>query len=164
MTAVLMIRHRSSPASANRVCNICSIRNDPVRPQELPKLRLSSTADVLLLCDANVFFAPDALRILVSDLSDVDVGAVTGKVILDSDQSNFGVGEKTYYRLERIVQESESRVGTLMGVDGARLRSKRVVVRRCSKQVSSYLSFELLAAGGFGGNVVEPRVVDNERR
>ena len=74
--------------------------------------------DVLFLCDANVMFAPDALRHLVSHLHDPQVGAVTGMVVLESEQSNFGTGEKAYYALERLIQVSESRLGCLTGVDG----------------------------------------------
>jgi cellulose synthase/poly-beta-1,6-N-acetylglucosamine synthase-like glycosyltransferase len=78
----------------------------------------ASTGELLLLCDANVYFAPDALRKLVGHFADESVGAVTGTVVLQSSQSNFGVGEEAYYSLERVVQESESRIGSLMGVDG----------------------------------------------
>jgi len=74
--------------------------------------------DVLCLCDANVMFAPDALRRLVQPLQDPTVGAVTGTVVIASEDSNFEHGEKLYYHLERTVQTAESQLGSLMGVDG----------------------------------------------
>ena len=74
--------------------------------------------EVICLCDANVLFRADALTRLVSRLEDRDVGAVSGDVRLASEESSFGEGESTYYRLERTVQLGESRLGSMMGVDG----------------------------------------------
>ncbi len=74
--------------------------------------------DVVCLCDANVMFEPDALEKLVARLGDPKVGAVTGEVRIASHESNFGQGESSYYSLERRLQIAESRVGSLMGVDG----------------------------------------------
>jgi cellulose synthase/poly-beta-1,6-N-acetylglucosamine synthase-like glycosyltransferase len=77
-----------------------------------------ATGDVVCLCDANVMFEPDALDKLVARLGDPNVGAVTGDVRIASHESNFGQGESSYYSLERPLQIAESRVGSLMGVDG----------------------------------------------
>ncbi|MDH3718322.1 MAG: glycosyltransferase family 2 protein [Planctomycetota bacterium] len=77
-----------------------------------------ATGQVLCLCDANVMFQRDALQHLVRPLDDTQVGAVTGVVLLASEESNFGEGESFYYLLERAVQLAESDVGSLMGVDG----------------------------------------------
>ncbi len=79
---------------------------------------VAAAHDVLCLCDANVMFEPQALRRLVDRLSDPEVGAVTGEVHLESDDSNFGEGESLYCRLERDVQLNESRVATTICVDG----------------------------------------------
>ncbi len=77
-----------------------------------------SKGDVLFLCDANVMFRDDALQRLVSRLADPEVGAVTGDVRLESEEANFGQGEGLYYRIERTIQLGESRVGSVMSVDG----------------------------------------------
>lgn len=77
-----------------------------------------ASGDVLCLCDANVMFKPEALRILVNCLADDSVGAATGDVRLLSDDSEFGDGESLYYRLERRLQIDESLLGSTIGVDG----------------------------------------------
>lgn len=75
--------------------------------------------DVLCLCDANVFFKPDAVRRLVTRLvQDPRCGAVTGRVRIQSELSNFGVGERFYYWVEWSVQRGESVIGSLTAVDG----------------------------------------------
>jgi cellulose synthase/poly-beta-1,6-N-acetylglucosamine synthase-like glycosyltransferase len=85
--------------------------------------------DVLCLCDANVMFRPDALKILVSRLDDPQVGAVSGEVHLASHESNFEHGEGLYYQLERRIQEAESSRGSLMGVDGGMYVLRRPLFR-----------------------------------
>jgi poly-beta-1,6-N-acetyl-D-glucosamine synthase len=88
-----------------------------------------ATGDIICLCDANVMFEPEALARLVARLGDRSIGAVSGDVRLDSDASNFGTGESLYYRLERAIQRAESRVGSLMGVDGGMYVLRRELYR-----------------------------------
>lgn len=86
--------------------------------------------DVLCLCDANVMFVPDAIRRLVSRLHEsASIGAVSGDVRLASEQSDFGEGESAYYQLERVVQLAESRLDSVMGVDGGMYVIRRELYR-----------------------------------
>ncbi len=77
-----------------------------------------AAGDVVCVCDANVMFRAEALKRLVARLADPQVGAVSGDVRLASEDSDFAEGESAYYRLERSVQRAESKVGSMMGVDG----------------------------------------------
>lgn len=78
-----------------------------------------ASGEILCLCDANVMFHPQAIRILVSRLMESSKhGAVSGDVQLRSEESDFGEGEKVYYGIERAFQIGESNLGSLIGVDG----------------------------------------------
>jgi cellulose synthase/poly-beta-1,6-N-acetylglucosamine synthase-like glycosyltransferase len=88
-----------------------------------------AAGQILCLCDANVMFRPDALRLLVARLEDPTLGAVTADVRLASNESNFGQGESLYYRVERALQLGESRIGSLMGVDGGMYVLRRELYR-----------------------------------
>lgn len=77
-----------------------------------------TTGEVICLCDANVLFQPDALRVLVPRLMEPGVGAVSGDVRLMSQDSSFGFAESLYYQLERGIQSGESKLGSMIGVDG----------------------------------------------
>ncbi len=46
------------------------------------------------------------------------VGAVTGEVRLVGSDQEFSSGEELYYWIERRIQGAESRIGSVMGVDG----------------------------------------------
>ncbi|QEF99654.1 Poly-beta-1,6-N-acetyl-D-glucosamine synthase [Stieleria maiorica] len=77
-----------------------------------------ANTELVCLCDANVMFAPDALLRMVKHFIQKDVGAVSGDVRLDSEKSSFGAAESLYYRIERSIHRGESRIGSMMGVDG----------------------------------------------
>ena len=77
-----------------------------------------AAGEIVCVCDANVMFRPEALKRLVARLDDPQVGAASGDVRLASEESDFAEGESAYYRLERTVQRAESKVGSMMGVDG----------------------------------------------
>lgn len=78
----------------------------------------SCNTPLVCLCDANVMFRPDALKLMVDRFHDPKVGAVTGDVQLASHESDFGNGESLYYLYERALQKGESLIGSVMGVDG----------------------------------------------
>jgi len=81
--------------------------------------------DILLLCDANTMFAPDAISRLVRHFADPDVGAVTGDVRLSSTDVTYGQGEGLFFRLERFIQATESNMWTSIGVDGGMYAIRR---------------------------------------
>ncbi|EMI16524.1 glycosyl transferase family 2 [Rhodopirellula maiorica SM1] len=88
------------------------------KPSVLNETIAKSSGEVLFLCDANVMFDPHALKRLVAHLGNPAIGAVTGDVRLESHEANFGEGESAYYKLERAIQLGESKLGSVMGVDG----------------------------------------------
>jgi cellulose synthase/poly-beta-1,6-N-acetylglucosamine synthase-like glycosyltransferase len=76
-------------------------------------------AEIVVLSDANTFLRPEALRMLVRNFADGQVGAVSGDVVLTGERAALAGSEDLYYRYERGLQRLESSVGSLIGVDGA---------------------------------------------
>ncbi len=87
----------------------------------------AAKGELLCLCDANVMFRPDALKVLAARLSDPSVGAATGDVRLASDEANFGEGEQAYYGIEKRLQSAESQISSVMGVDGGMYLIRRAL-------------------------------------
>jgi cellulose synthase/poly-beta-1,6-N-acetylglucosamine synthase-like glycosyltransferase len=77
------------------------------------------TADIVVFSDANTMLEPDAVRALVRNFADPQVGAVSGDVVLFGERAALGPSEDLYYRYERWVQRAESEVGSMIGADGA---------------------------------------------
>jgi cellulose synthase/poly-beta-1,6-N-acetylglucosamine synthase-like glycosyltransferase len=78
----------------------------------------TTTADVLAFSDANSLWEPDALRHLVRNLADTDVGYVCGQLRLD-DADNGGSREGLYWRYELWLREKESACGSITAGNGA---------------------------------------------
>lgn len=77
------------------------------------------TAEVLVFSDANSIYEPNSLRMLVRNFSDPTVGYVTGRMVYaNPDGSLVGDGCTAYMRYENYLREQESRLGSVVGVDG----------------------------------------------
>jgi cellulose synthase/poly-beta-1,6-N-acetylglucosamine synthase-like glycosyltransferase len=73
--------------------------------------------DVLVFCDANARFAPDALRNLAQNFADPAVGYVTGQLVLESAGAVTG-GGGAYLRFEEWLRGAETQVASVIGVNG----------------------------------------------
>jgi hypothetical protein len=77
----------------------------------------ATSAEVLAFSDANSRWEPDALRLLVRDLADPEVGYVCGVLRMDSDGGNALEG--LYWRFELWLRGQESACGSITGGNGA---------------------------------------------
>ncbi len=93
--------HRGKPAVLNDV---------------IPQVR----GEIVVLMDVRQTIAEDAIRMLVENFVDARIGAVSGELVLtrgEADGSMDGVG--FYWRYEKFIRLSESRVDSTVGVTGA---------------------------------------------
>ncbi|MEP7242420.1 MAG: glycosyltransferase family 2 protein [Gammaproteobacteria bacterium] len=78
-----------------------------------------ATGEILVFADANSLYDRAAVRHLVSNFADPQVGYVTGKLAyLNPDGSMTGDGCSMYMRYENFIRSCESVVGSLVGVNG----------------------------------------------
>ncbi|KAA0890484.1 glycosyltransferase family 2 protein [Oryzomonas rubra] len=75
--------------------------------------------DIIIFSDANSLYAPDALRKLLANFADEEVGYVTGKMIYaNPDGTPIGEGCSAYMKYENALRSIETRLGSVVGVDG----------------------------------------------
>jgi cellulose synthase/poly-beta-1,6-N-acetylglucosamine synthase-like glycosyltransferase len=75
--------------------------------------------EIIVFSDANSMYDPKALEMLVQNFNDLDIGYVTGKMIYTNpDGSTIGKGCTTYMKYENYLRQLETRVGSVVGVDG----------------------------------------------
>lgn len=84
----------------------------------------AARGDVLMFVDARQRFAPGSLQALVENFADPAVGGATGELVLDSEarpssDSTVGEGLGLYWRYEKWMRRSESRVWSTLGATGA---------------------------------------------
>jgi cellulose synthase/poly-beta-1,6-N-acetylglucosamine synthase-like glycosyltransferase len=78
-----------------------------------------ASGEIIVFSDANSIYAPDALRNLVANFTDPEVGYVTGRMIYaNPDGTTIGEGCSAYMRYENWLRETETRLGSVVGVDG----------------------------------------------
>lgn len=77
------------------------------------------TAEIVVFSDANTLLKRDAIAALVRNFADPAVGGVSGDVALVGERAALGYSEDLYYRYERWLQQAESDIGSMVGVDGA---------------------------------------------
>lgn len=82
-------------------------------------------AQIVVFSDANTFLQKDAVRQLVANFADPAVGAVSGDVALTGPRALLAGSEDLYYWYERTLQRLESRLGSMVGVDGALYAMRR---------------------------------------
>ena len=77
------------------------------------------SAEIVVFADANSIYAPGAIRLLVRSFADPSVGYVTGNMIYTNPaQSAIGEGSVSYMSYENILRTLETRLGSIVGVDG----------------------------------------------
>jgi cellulose synthase/poly-beta-1,6-N-acetylglucosamine synthase-like glycosyltransferase len=73
---------------------------------------------IVVLSDANTFTDPAAVRNLVRWFADQSIGAVCGRLVL-TDPATGGNVDSLYWRYETFLKKCESRLGALLGSNGA---------------------------------------------
>ena len=79
----------------------------------------AAAGDVLVFSDANAMYRKDALRKLVRNFADDNVGAVVGESTYDDSTNDAERSESAYWRYETAIKAMESDLGSTVGGDGA---------------------------------------------
>jgi cellulose synthase/poly-beta-1,6-N-acetylglucosamine synthase-like glycosyltransferase len=78
-----------------------------------------ASGDILVFADANSMYEPGALRALVRNFSDPEVGYVTGRMVYRAPrETSVGIGCKAYMTYEDLLRQAETRLGSIVGVNG----------------------------------------------
>lgn len=118
-----------------------------------------ASGDVVVFTDANAIFRPDAIRRLVEHFSDPRVGSVTGQQRYYEADGAEPTDEGLYWRYELLLKRLESRVGSLVGGDGAIMAVRRVLLPTLdAADLSDFLIPLRVVAAGYR-NVYEPGAV-----
>jgi len=97
------------------------IRQEP-RAGKTSALNLAvpqAKGEIIVFSDANSIYAPETIRLLAAAFVDPAVGYVTGRMIYaDPDGTPIGAGCSAYMRYENMLRDIETRLGSVVGVDG----------------------------------------------
>jgi cellulose synthase/poly-beta-1,6-N-acetylglucosamine synthase-like glycosyltransferase len=80
----------------------------------------AAEGDVIVLTDVRQRIEPGAIRLLMENFADPQVGCVSGALMLgDPESGEAGKGMGLYWRIERKIRELESESGSVVGATGA---------------------------------------------
>jgi cellulose synthase/poly-beta-1,6-N-acetylglucosamine synthase-like glycosyltransferase len=95
-----------------------------------------SKNEILVFSDANSIFRNDAIKKLVRNFSDIEIGGVSGqKSILDNSKRQASIGDKLYWKYESKLKSAESKLGSIPGADGEIFAIRRNLYSRLSPQI-----------------------------
>lgn len=89
------------------------------KPAMLNKLAKEAQREILIFADARQRFDKQAIRELVKNFADPDVGCVSGELILEDKETGTGCGLSLYWAYEKFLRNCESRIGSMLGATGA---------------------------------------------
>jgi cellulose synthase/poly-beta-1,6-N-acetylglucosamine synthase-like glycosyltransferase len=88
------------------------------KPAVLNRLLPWARGEIVVFCDANTEFEPDAIHALVRHFKRPEIGCVCGELRLRS-RGGQPTGEQLYWRFETLLKFLESRLNMLVGANGA---------------------------------------------
>ena len=110
------VRTLAKPVSQGKAAGL----NDAIR---------LATGEVLLFTDARQHIESGALRLLIENFADPEVGAASGELMLgDPTGGETGKGMGLYWRIEKKIRELESASGSVAGATGALYCARRNLV------------------------------------
>jgi cellulose synthase/poly-beta-1,6-N-acetylglucosamine synthase-like glycosyltransferase len=104
--------------------------------------------EIVVFCDANARFAPGAVRSLAQNFADPQVGYVTGALTVD-DEGGVTGGNNAYLRFEESLRAAETRVASVIGVNGGCDAIRRELYSDIPKELITdfVLPLRVIAAG-----------------
>jgi cellulose synthase/poly-beta-1,6-N-acetylglucosamine synthase-like glycosyltransferase len=110
----------------------------------------SVSGELIVFSDANAIYQKDALRMLVRNFADPQVGCVTGEArYFASGNAVADVGERVYWGYEMHVKRLETALGSMVGGDGAIYAIRRSLWQSLPENaINDFLNpLQIVAAG-----------------
>jgi cellulose synthase/poly-beta-1,6-N-acetylglucosamine synthase-like glycosyltransferase len=105
--------------------------------------------EIVVFSDANAMYRPDAVSRLVSNFSDPHVGCAVGESRYYDSETHSEVSEGLYWKYETAIKRLETRVGSVVGGDGAIYAIRRALyVPMAADSLSDFMNpLQIVRAG-----------------
>ncbi len=109
----------------------------------------SARGEIVVFSDANALYRRDAIRKLVRNFADAEVGAAVGESTYTNPEAESERNEGLYWRYETAVKRLESDVGSVVGGDGAIYAIRRALyVPMRADAISDFVNPLQIVRGG----------------
>jgi cellulose synthase/poly-beta-1,6-N-acetylglucosamine synthase-like glycosyltransferase len=123
-----------------------------------------AAGDIIIFSDANALYHRQAVRHLVRNFADPAVGCVTGesRYEIDENAADSTASENLYWRYELALKKMETKIGSLVGGDGAIYAIRKKLFRPLRPEdLSDFVNPLQIVAQGYR-NVYEPEAISFE--
>ena len=87
-----------------------------------------ATGDIVVFTDVRQEIEPDALRALVANFADTEIGCVSGELLFRGAAGRAESGVSLYWRLEKVIRKLEAVTGSVVGATGALYATRRTLI------------------------------------
>lgn len=107
------------------------------KPHVLNSLMKEANGSIIVFTDARQRFKKDAVRELVENFHDPTVGSVSGELHFDDPEEagSVGKGMDVYWKYEKFLRRTESKIGSMIGATGAIYAIRRRLFTPIPKEV-----------------------------
>ena len=121
------------------------------KTQALNRAAAETNSDILFFSDANTFYRPNTVRLMIRNFADPEVGGVSGrKIVLADNNREASKGETAYWDYESRLKQAESAVGSIVTADGEIFAVRRNLFHPIPRPIvhdDMYLTMQLVSAG-----------------
>lgn len=122
-----------------------------------------ATGEIVVFSDANSLFEKGAIRHMVANFADPEVGYVTGSLSYITEGSTLsGSGAGAYIRYENLLRRAETSLGSIIGVNGGVDAIRRNLYVDTPKQLITDFVLPLTVMAGGHRVVFDPLVASRE--
>ncbi len=123
------------------------------------------TCDIVAFSDANSFYAPDAIKLLVNHFQNKQIGGVCGKLLYNGkSRSRFNeTSEGMYWKYENWIKSNESKVSKLIVFNGSIYAIRRELHKTMNIQAANDLQHPLQVLMQGYNNIYAPEAVACEK-
>jgi len=111
-----------------------------------------ATGEILTFSDANTFYNPLSLKMMVRHFRDPEIGGVCGlKSILPAEGRKSSLGDDLYWRYESAIKEAESDIHSIVAADGEIFSMRRSIYRPIDETMindDAAMTFDIIRSGG----------------
>lgn len=123
----------------------------------------SARGDVLVFSDANAMYKTNAIRALVRNFEDPNVGVAVGESTYSDTATQSEQSESTYWSYETAIKRLETQIGSTVGGDGAIYAVRKQCYRSMPSDALSDFVNPLQAVGQGLRCIYEPEAVSVEK-
>ena len=110
-----------------------------------------TSSEIIVFSDANTMYDFQAIKKLVNHFRETDTGCVCGRLKLINPKSvQSGEGEEFYWRYDTWIKENESRLGCVVGANGAIYAIRRTLFEKMPSNVINddfHISMKIMEKG-----------------